>query len=64
MREKIEQQFNSVISRYEECFAEAKQFYGLKRARYRGLQKVAIKALMTAQAQNIKRIAKLLLNIY
>lgn len=48
----------------EGLFAEAKQFHGLRRARYRGLQKVAIQALMTALAQNIKRIAKQLLNIY
>lgn len=32
-------------------FAEAKQFHGLRRARYRGLQKVSIQSLMTAMAQ-------------
>ncbi|MBS0424966.1 MAG: transposase [Proteobacteria bacterium] len=42
----------------EGLFAEAKQFHGLRRARYRGLQKVSIQALMTAMAQNIKRIIK------
>lgn len=40
----------------EGLFAEVKQFHGLRRARYRGLQKVSIQALMTAMAQNIKRI--------
>ncbi|MBL8499793.1 MAG: transposase, partial [Nitrosomonas sp.] len=45
-------------------FVEAKQFHGLRRARYRGLQKVSIQALMTAMAQNIKRIIKRLLDIY
>ncbi len=38
----------------EGLFAEAKQFHGLRRTRYRGLQKVSIQALMTAMAQNIK----------
>jgi hypothetical protein len=33
----------------EGLFAEAKQFHGLRRARYRGLKKVAIQALMTVQ---------------
>jgi hypothetical protein len=32
----------------ERLFAEAKQFHGLRRARYRGVKKVAIQALMTA----------------
>lgn len=48
----------------EGLFAEAEQFHGLRRARYRGLQKVSIQALMTAMAQNIKRIIKKLLDIY
>ncbi|UJP02774.1 MAG: transposase [Nitrosomonas sp.] len=48
----------------EGLFVEAKQFHGLRRARYRGLQKVSIQALMTAMAQNIKRIIKRLLDIY
>ena len=48
----------------EGLFAEAKQFHGLRRARYRGLQKVSIQALMTAMAQNIKRIIKQLFDIY
>jgi IS5 family transposase len=48
----------------EGLFAEAKQFHKLKRARYRGLQKVSIQALMTAIAQNIKRIIKQLLDIF
>lgn len=48
----------------EGLFAEAKQFHGLRRVRYLGLQKVSIQALMTAMAQNIKRIIKQLLDIY
>ena len=47
----------------EGLFAEAKQFHDLKRARYRELQKVLIQVLMTAMAQNIKRIIKQLLDI-
>ena len=43
----------------EGLFAEAKLFHGLRRARYRGLNKVSIQALMTALVQNIKRIVKL-----
>lgn len=42
----------------ESLFAEAKQFHGFRRARYRRLHNVSIQALMTAQAQNIKRITK------
>ena len=48
----------------EGLFAEAKQFHGLRRTRYRGLKKVSIQALMTAMAQNIKRIIKQLLDIH
>ena len=43
--------------RFSECaFAEAKTLYGLRRAKCRGLEKVAIQGLMTATVQNIKRI--------
>lgn len=48
----------------EGLFAEDKQFHGLRRARYRGLKKVSIQALMTAMTQNIKRIIKQLLDIH
>jgi hypothetical protein len=48
----------------EGLFAEAKRFHGLRRARYRGLQKVSIQALMTAMAPNIKRIVKQSPSIY
>lgn len=41
----------------EGLFAEAKLYHGLRRARYRGLAKVSIQALMTATVQNIKRVA-------
>jgi transposase len=42
----------------EGLFAEAKLFHSLRRARYRGLAKVSIQALMTAISQNLKRVAK------
>ena len=44
----------------EELFGEAKEFMGLRRARYRGRQFVREQVLMTATAQNIKRMVKLL----
>lgn len=44
----------------EELFGEAKEFMGLRRARYRGLRFVREQVLMTATAQNIKRMVKLL----
>ncbi len=44
----------------EELFGEAKEFMGLRRAKYRGLQFVREQVLMTATAQNIKRMIKLL----
>ena len=40
----------------EGLFAEAKQFHGLKRVRFRGLSKVQIQAYMTAITQNLKRL--------
>jgi len=44
-----------------EClFAEAKQNYGLARARYRGRSKVQIQAYLSATAQNLKRLVFLL----
>ena len=44
----------------EELFGEAKEYMGLRRARYRGLRYVREQVLMTAAAQNIKRLIKLL----
>ncbi len=44
----------------EELFGEAKEFMGLRRARYRGLRFVREQVLMTATAQNIKRMVRLL----
>ncbi|CAM4379477.1 MAG: hypothetical protein LEGION0398_MBIBDBAK_01069 [Legionellaceae bacterium] len=43
---------------------ESKHRHGLKRARYRGLVKVQIQALMGASVQNIKRIVNFLLFIF
>ncbi len=43
----------------EGLFAEAKQFHGVRRARYRRLNTVSIQALMAALAQNIKRVVDL-----
>jgi len=46
--------------RIEELFGEAKEFMGLRIAKFRGLRFVKEQVLMTATAQNIKRIVKLL----
>ena len=46
-------QFRSFI---EKIFATAKQWYGLGRARYRGLNKMKTQAIMTMMAINLKRI--------
>ena len=43
----------------ERLFEEAKEQMGLRRARRRGLEHVHEQFLMTAMAQNIKRIVKL-----
>ena len=44
----------------EELFGEAKEYMGLRRARYRGLKFIREQVAMTATAQNIKRMVKLL----
>jgi len=41
----------------ERVFADAKELHGLRYARYRGLFQVQMQCLMTATAQNIKKIA-------
>lgn len=41
----------------ERSFADAKQLHGYRYAQYRGLNKVQAQCLMTATAQNIKKIA-------
>jgi len=46
--------------RIEELFGEAKEFMGLRRAKFRGTKFVKEQVLMTATAQNIKRMVKLL----
>ena len=43
----------------ERSFADAKQLHGYRYARFRGLEKVAAQCLMTAAAQNMKKIALL-----
>lgn len=40
----------------ESLFGEAKEFHGLRRARFRGLERVTIQVLWTATVLNIKRI--------
>ncbi len=40
----------------EGLFAEAKQYHGLSRAKYRGRAKVQIQAYFTATVQNLKRL--------
>ncbi len=44
----------------EELFGEGKEFMGLRRAKFRGREFVKEQVLMTATAQNIKRIVRLL----
>jgi hypothetical protein len=46
--------------RIEELFGEAKEFMGLRQAKFRGIRFVREQVLMTAAAQNIKRMVKLL----
>jgi hypothetical protein len=46
--------------RIEELFGEAKEFMGLRRAKFRGTIFLREQVLMTATAQNIKRMVKLL----
>lgn len=46
--------------RIEELFGEAKELMGFRRAKFRGAKFVREQALMTATAQNIKRMVKLL----
>ncbi len=46
--------------RIEELFGEAKEFMGLRRAKFRGAEFVREQILMTAAAQNIKRMVKML----
>ena len=41
----------------EGLFAEAKERHGLRRAKYRGLEKTQIQAYLTGTAQNLKRLA-------
>jgi hypothetical protein len=44
----------------EELFGEAKEFMGMRHAKFRGRRFVREQVLMTAAAQNIKRMLKLL----
>ncbi|HAS17502.1 MAG TPA: hypothetical protein DCR39_06370 [Nitrospiraceae bacterium] len=46
--------------RIEELFGEAKEFMGLRVAKFRGLKFVKEQVLMTAASQNIKRMVRLL----
>jgi len=46
--------------RIEHLFGEAKQSHGLRKARYRGLEKMNEQAILTAIAQNLKRLVKFL----
>ncbi len=47
--------------RIEELFGEGKEFMGLRQAKFRGRPFVREQVLMTAAAQNIKRMVKLIL---
>jgi hypothetical protein len=44
----------------ERSFADAKELHGLRYSRYRGLAKVREQCLLTAVAQNVKKMALLL----
>jgi hypothetical protein len=44
------------LGKIEGMIAEAKQWHGLARAKYRGRANVQIQAYMTAAVQNIKRL--------
>ena len=46
--------------RIEHLFGEAKQSHGLGRARYQGLEKMNEQVILTAIAQNLKRLVKFL----
>jgi transposase len=49
---------NERMWKMEGIWAEAKNFHGFTRAKYRGRAKVQIQAYMTASCQNIKRLLK------
>ena len=49
-----------IRKRIEELFGEAKEFMGMREAKFRGQQFVREQVLMTATVQNIKRMVKLL----
>ena len=44
----------------ERSFADAKELHGYRYCRYRGREKVQEQALLTASAQNIKKMALIL----
>ncbi len=44
----------------EELFGEAKEYMGMREAKFRGRRSVREQVLMTAAAQNIKRMVKML----
>ncbi|TPE52015.1 IS5/IS1182 family transposase, partial [Maribrevibacterium harenarium] len=44
----------------ERSFADAKELHGYRYARFRGIDKVSSQCLLTAAAQNMKKIALLL----
>ncbi len=46
--------------RIEHLFGEAKESHGLRKARYRGLEKMNEQAILTAMVQNLKRLVKFL----
>jgi len=46
--------------RVEELFGEAKEYMGLRRMKFRGAVYVREQVLLTATAQNIKRMVRLL----
>lgn len=56
--EKYKEQMQKRKHVLESLFGEAKEFHGLRRARFRGLDRVTIQVLWTAAVLNIKRLVE------
>ena len=52
----FKQRVSQQMWKSEGLFAEAKQYHGLSRAKYRGRAKVQIQAYLCAIVQNLKRL--------
>jgi len=54
--EEFKQKLNERMWKIEGVFGEAKNNHNLRKAKYRGLEKIQIQAYMTATVQNLKRV--------